>query len=174
MSRKASILFFVLVSVVGTLLHFVFDWSGKNPIVGLVAPVNESTWEHLKLLFFPVLLFTLGEVLYLWRKGKPVGGFLTARTFALCLGLFVIVAAFYTYSGILGQNYLIADILTFLLGVGVTAVFTEKWASRLSSQPLLALAILVLLTGMFFLFTFNPPAIGLFRDPVAGGFGIGK
>ena len=40
------------VSLLGTLLHFTYRWSGRNP---LIAPVNESVWEHMKLLFFPML-----------------------------------------------------------------------------------------------------------------------
>ena len=45
------------VLVLGTFSHFFFDWSGENRLVGIFAAVNESTWEHLKLLFFPALLF---------------------------------------------------------------------------------------------------------------------
>lgn len=49
------------VLVLGTLSHFFFDWSGENRLVGIFAAVNESTWEHLKLLFFPALLFWVSE-----------------------------------------------------------------------------------------------------------------
>lgn len=50
----AGILF---TSVTGTLAHFVYDWSGQNVLAGLFTPVSESTWEHMKLLFFPMLLY---------------------------------------------------------------------------------------------------------------------
>ena len=48
----------ILVCAMGTLAHFVYEWSGNNPVVGLFCAVNESTWEHIKLLFFPMLLYT--------------------------------------------------------------------------------------------------------------------
>ena len=54
--KKWEIAEFIFIAIVGTLLHFVYDWSGQNPAVGIIAPVSESTWEHLKLLFFPFLL----------------------------------------------------------------------------------------------------------------------
>ena len=57
--KKWEIAEFIFIAIVGTLLHFVYDWSGQNPAVGIIAPVSESTWEHLKLLFMPALLFTL-------------------------------------------------------------------------------------------------------------------
>ena len=50
---KLDIIGFVFVSVIGTLAHFVFEWSGNNTVVGLFCPINESPWEHLKLIFFP-------------------------------------------------------------------------------------------------------------------------
>lgn len=60
--RKFTVIGILFVSVAGTLLHFVYDWSGQNPLVGFFAPVNESTWEHMKLLFFPMLLYGLVAV----------------------------------------------------------------------------------------------------------------
>ena len=47
---------FIFTGVVGTLLHFFFDWTGKNVIVALFSAVNESIWEHLKLLFYPTVI----------------------------------------------------------------------------------------------------------------------
>lgn len=44
---------FIFISILGVLLHFTYEWSGDNPAVGLFSAVNESTWEHLKLIFFP-------------------------------------------------------------------------------------------------------------------------
>lgn len=50
---------FLFTSVLGTLSHFFYDWSGRNPLAALISPVNESIWEHMKLLFFPSLLWSL-------------------------------------------------------------------------------------------------------------------
>lgn len=38
----------------GTLLHFLYGLSGEFFLVGLLAPVNESVWEHLKLALWPI------------------------------------------------------------------------------------------------------------------------
>ena len=63
MSLKTNLFRFIFISVLGVLLHFTYEWSGDNAVVGLFSAVNESTWEHLKLLFFPFLLLTILEVL---------------------------------------------------------------------------------------------------------------
>ena len=49
-------IFFVLIT--GSLAHFLYGWSGNNHIVGLFTPVSESIWEHMKLIFFPMLIYT--------------------------------------------------------------------------------------------------------------------
>ena len=61
MSLKTNLFRFIFISVLGVLLHFTYEWSGDNAVVGLFSAVNESTWEHLKLLFFPFLLLTIDE-----------------------------------------------------------------------------------------------------------------
>ena len=50
---------FLFAATAGTLLHFVYDWSGGIPLVAAFSAVNESTWEHMKILFFPVFLFSV-------------------------------------------------------------------------------------------------------------------
>lgn len=53
----------ILISFAGSLLHFVFELFNGWPPLALTAAVNESTWEHLKLAFWPALVYALIE----WR-----------------------------------------------------------------------------------------------------------
>ena len=110
-SRFFTILGMIFTGVIGTFLHFLFQWTANHPAIALFSPVNESIWEHLKLLFFPVLLFTSLECILYKRR---VSGFLWARTMAFLAGLGFIIAGFYIYSGILGTNYTAADIGLFM------------------------------------------------------------
>ena len=150
--------------IVGTLLHFVYDWSNQNHFLALFVPVNESVWEHLKLLFFPVFLYTLFEIMVLF---KTSGRFLSSRIISLLAGMFFIVVSFFTYTGISGRNFLVMDVLIFVLSVLVTF-----YASRyLEVQhpgfdlPLLAnFAVLLLLVICFFSFTFSPPGLPIFQS----------
>ena len=65
---KLEIIGFIFVSIVGTLSHFLYDWLGKNVFAGVFCPVNESPWEHLKLLFFPFAIYTV----YMYIKLKNI------------------------------------------------------------------------------------------------------
>ncbi len=154
--------------ILGTLLHFTYEWFGKSPAVGLFSAVSESTWEHLKLLFVPMLVFGIAEY---FLYGKDLPNFITVRVVSIVFGMFLIVAAFYTYSGILGKNFMVADIATFFIGVIGAYVFSYKLLENgaLSGKTSQVIGVLVLagLVGAFALFTFFPPEFGMFRNPVA-------
>ncbi len=172
LSRFSTILGIIFTAIVGTLLHFVFKWSMDHPAVALFSAVNESTWEHLKLLFFPAVLYTIFEYA---SQGRYIPGYLYARALALCTGLAFIITAFYTYSGILGNNYVFMDIGIFLISVILTFILTikiQKWRRMLPTHTGIAVLILLILAAAFFIFTFYPPHIGLFMDPQAGDYGI--
>ena len=68
----------IFVLLLGTAAHFFYDLSGENFLVGMFSPINESTWEHMKLAFFPMLLFSVGAQFFL---GKEYSG---AAAAALC------------------------------------------------------------------------------------------
>lgn len=158
---------FVFAAVLGTLSHFFYDWSGENPVVALVSPVNESTWEHMKLVFFPILIWSfflpakLAESHPSLRPALLLGGI---------AGTLLVPVLFYTYSGILGRNIAWIDIAIFF--IAVAAAFGCAWLLRDSPampdhrHKKTAIYILtVLLVILFFLFTFMPPDIGLFAEP---------
>lgn len=159
-----ELLFALLAAVLGTLLHFVYEWSNYNLLVSYFAPVNESTWEHLKLLFFPTLL--LGIIEYL-MFGKYYSNFITAKTIGLFAGLLFIVVFFYTYTGIIGTNFLWMDILTFLLSVllcnGLSYYLIIYTKTGNHTTNILCICLLFVLTSIFILFTNHWPDINLFK-----------
>ncbi len=158
----------------GTLLHFVYEWFGGS-FWAVVGAVNESTWEHLKLLFFPILLFGILEYL---SYGKDTPGFLPIKTASILLGMGLIVVLFYTYTGILGFNWAPIDISLFIIGILAAYWFSAKQLEQPSSWALssattaVSAGILLLLLLFFIVFTFSPPEIGLFLDPVTGKYGL--
>lgn len=158
--------------ILGTLLHFTYAWSGKNAIVGIFSATNESTWEHLKLLAMPILLFGIAEY---FAYGKQMQNFIPIKTCAILLGMAVIVVAFYTYTGIIGNHFLWADIGTFVIGVIASYWFSAHFfhTDYLSSTFSIAFGWIgfVGILFCFALFSFFPPYIGLFLDPVSHRYG---
>lgn len=155
---------FVFVSVLGTLSHFFYEWSGSNPVIALFSPVDESTWEHMKLLFFPMLIWalflpsSLNDSLPCLRRNVLAGNI---------IGTLLIPVLFYTYSGILGYTVTVIDILIFFISAAAAFLFAgrhKKTDSSCENSRFINL-ITILFVCLFFIFSFYPPELGLFAAP---------
>ena len=166
MSAKRIVIAFFIISIIGTHSHFVYEWTGKPYLIGLFFPVNESTWEHLKLLFFPSLIYF--AVMYFTLKEKPAN-YAPAVAVSLFSGMVSIVVMFYTYQGIIGRNIDFLNILIYFLGVIVTIYLmqrilkTQSFSSGIAN--ILSLFFLLLTAILFIFFSFNPPSLGIFLPP---------
>ncbi len=153
----------LFVTVFGTLGHFFYEWSNYNKYVGLFFPVNESTWEHMKLFFFPAL-FCYIVLCFLKHNQEPCIIYAFPR--AIFLGTFLIPVLFYTYSGILGFNVSFLDISTFYISVLVSFIYLYKTTVSVKKleYSLPANIALIFLAFMFISFSYNPPDLGIFRS----------
>jgi hypothetical protein len=165
-----------VIFVAGFFLHYAYEWSGNSPIVGLITPVNESIWEHLKLAFFPLLVWwSVGY--YLLRKYNPIPAnqWFSSCAIALLTSLLTIVSFYYTYTGALGIESAILDIFSLLLGLMVAqclGLHTYQYAKFGSNSLRISTEIILFLTVAFFVFTFVPPHLPLFMDSTTGLYGI--
>ena len=163
---------FVLTGILGTLLHFLFDWTGGNALAGVISAVNESIWEHMKLLFYPMVLFALVEY-GVW--GKQIPGFWCIKLAGILLGLGLIPLAYYGYTGIFGVSADWFNITIFFIAAGVvyraeTALPEGVWCGGCNEKA--AVAWLLMIAAAFTVLTFVQPRIPLFQDPVTGTYGI--
>ena len=90
---------FAVTSLLGTVLHFLYQWLGDALWVAPFSGVNESTWEHMKLLFWPMLFFTILQS----RFFRDRGDFWCVKLRGTLLGLALIPLIFYTYNGVIGE-----------------------------------------------------------------------
>ena len=164
---------FLTVSVLGTLAHFCYEWSGRKLLVGAFCAVNESTWEHMKLLFFPALLFTMVQLAAAKERDGAVPA---ARAVSVTAGLALIPALYYTYTGVWGRHVMWADIAIFYLAAALVFWLDTRLRRRQrlwrTWQQAAGLIWLWVLAFLFIWWTFRPPHIGIFLDPVTGGYGI--
>ena len=169
---KFQIFSVIFTWILGTLLHFTYEWSNENIIIAAFSAVNESTWEHLKLLFFPMLITTVIGYFYL-RPTEGYKNFLSAKTIGILSALSFVVVFFYTYTGIIGTNFAVLDIGSFFVGVLLGEFVAYKLTkNNVKCNRWLAVIVLLVLLLCFVIFTYHTPHIGLFRDPVSGIYGI--
>ena len=163
---------FLFTSILGTFLHFLFDWSGGSIPAALVSAINESIWEHMKLLYVPMLLFAWAEY---YAFGKATPSFWCVKLVGLLTALSLVPVIYYTYTGILGVNADWFNITIFFLAAGA-AFYLEARLFRNGRECRLpgwiALGLILILGVLFILFTFLPPRIPFFLDPLTQSYGF--
>ena len=162
---------FGVCTLMGTILHFLYDWTGQSPLAAVFSGVNESTWEHIKLLYWPLLAFAVFQYFFFRQEAN----YWWVKLGATVLGLALIPVLFYTYNGMFGKSPDWVNIAIFYVAAAAAFGF-ERWAFRHNrlqwKYPQLALGVLILIGILFVFFTFWTPKIPLFQDPVTGGYGI--
>ena len=162
---------FALTSLLGTLLHFLYDLTGGSAFVAPFSGVNESTWEHMKLLFWPMLLFCVIQS----RFFRDREDFLCIKLKGALIGLGLIPVLFYTYNGVIGRSPDWINITIFFISAAIAYLYEAR---RLKGDEMRhcskrgTIIIFCVIALMFIIFTFKTPELGIFRDPLTGGYGI--
>ncbi len=165
--KRYSILGAIFVLIVGTVSHFLYEWTGDNFLVGLFTPINESIWEHMKLFFFPMLFYSF---IMTTKLNSEYPCLTSALPVGILLGTALIPVIFYTYTGILGKDVFILDMITFILSVIIAFNMVYKLAlsCKLQDHFILLNCLVIILLICFLLFTYYPPEIGLFVEKAEG------
>jgi len=155
----------------GTTLHFTFDFSGRNPLVGSFSAVNESVWEHLKLPFWPSLLWMLIEM---YPLRKAVSNFFASKTISTIVMIVILPVVFYAYTAFT-EEILAVDIATFVIAVVLGQIIGYRLFKKgkpSERTEIIAIIVIALLAIVFVTFTFYPPHLSIFQDSNTGQYGI--
>lgn len=169
---RLEVVGFLFVVIFGSLLHFTFEFSHYSKLVAYFSAVNESTWGHLKLVFFPSLIFGIFE--YFFVKDE-VRNYFLAEVVNLYIAPILIIVLFYGYLAIFKSHSLVWDIFTFVfaLFVGRFVRYKILTAKKLPDFfDKLSLVLFVIIFLSFSLFTYLPPKFFLFEDPITGKYCI--
>ena len=163
---------FAFTSLGGTLLHFLYDWTNESIIIAPFSGVNESTWEHMKLIFFPMFLFAAVESRFV---GKGLDSFWCVKLKGTVLALVLIPVIFYTYNGVIGQSPDWINIAIFFISAAVAYIYETRQfnnGTMTCKSSKIVLAVLFVIALLFVIFTFATPEISIFKDPLSGAYGI--
>lgn len=164
---------FAFTSLGGTLLHFVYDLSNGSKTAALFSGVNESTWEHMKLLFFPMFAFAIVQSFFF----KERCGFWLIKLKGILLGLIAIPLIFCTYNGVIGKSPDAVNIAIFFIAAAIAYIYEGKALARKNADggaEVLSVVCLCVIAVAFMVFTFFPPMIRLFEDPITHTYGINQ
>ncbi|MBO7149187.1 MAG: hypothetical protein J6V93_04940 [Clostridia bacterium] len=154
----------------GTLLHFLYALLGKAVWIAPFSAINESTWEHMKLLFWPMFIFAIVQSFFFGDQNN----FWCIKLRGSLLGLTLIPVLFYTYNGVIGKSPDFINIAIFVISAAIAYIWETHQLNTndLSCKnPKFSLLLLCVITVMFVLFTFRTPELAIFNDPLTGTYG---
>ena len=163
--KKYFIYVFLIISIIGTLLHFTYKLSNYNFLVGLFSAINESTWEHIKIGLTPLFLFYLFEYLKYKRFN------IKSITLSLIVFMSSIIIIFYSSLLIFKKPVTWLNIVSFYLSIFfslLTYFKTLKNKSNNNAYYIFSLVILI----FYFLGSILPPKMFLFKDPITNTYGF--
>ena len=161
----------IIISFVGTFLHFLYELSHHNKFVAIFAAVNESTWEHIKICMTPTILFSLYDgFVYGMNTNYLIGKSLSLLTIILLIPIL-----FYTYTAFTKKSILWVDVICFYVTV-ITSQLVFNYFINASPLPFvytyLSGILLFIEIGAYMFFTFNPLQNFIFKDPISYKYGL--
>lgn len=160
--------------LIGGLFHFLYSLSGEQFIVGLFAPVNESVFEHTKMVTLPVLLWW--GLFYLFRKDDlNADAWFTAALLSMIIAIISIPMMYYFYTEAFNIESLVVDVLILLLAVGLgqlVGLYYYRHGEGIDYR--MALALMIAIIVLYAVLTVKTPKLPLFQDSIDGSYGIWK
>ena len=178
MRQSLIILSVPFIFSIGCLLHFIYNWSAHITIIGLFAPVNESTWEQLKMVFWPTLIWWSGGYLKNVHTNKiqPCPWFFSCAI-SILLGCLLTGAFYQMFTAIIGHDFFIINLLFMLVAIVLAQLSALYFYQTMKPKYsivcfLFDFIFLFFIIIVFLYFTLDPPHLSLFVDPISGEFGM--
>jgi hypothetical protein len=162
---------FAVTSLGGTLLHFLFEWLDGALWIAPFSAVNESTWEHMKLLFWPSFIYAIIQSRFFLKRKD----FWCIKLRSILLGLILIPIIFYTYNGVIAHSPDWVNISIFFISSAIMYIYEARQfnvGTMNCKYPPLSFAALLVIALLFIIFTFKTPSLYIFKDPLTSAYGI--
>ncbi len=161
----------LVIAILGTLLHFIYEISKHNKVAALFAAVNESTWEHIKIALTPTFLYGLYDGFIYGMNGN----YFSAKLISLLIIIIVIPLLFYTYQLFTKKSYLVIDIIIFYIAI-ILAQVSFSYVINLEEVTFFIKYIscigIFIVFGFYMVSTLLPSKNFLFKDPISNKYGL--
>ena len=161
----------LVISLIGTLSHFLYDLLGHNKIVGLFTAVNESTWEHIKIAITPTLLWSLID----GYKYGIYPNYFPAKLCSLLIITIVIPLIFYSSKIIFSKDIAIINISSFYIAI-ILSQYSFRYVIELEEFKFIyryfSCIGLFIYFGCYLLLILLPLKTSIFKDPITKKYGF--
>lgn len=169
---KEFFLDIIVISILGTLLHFAYEFSGGNLFVAIFSAVNESVWEHIKIAVIPIYIVAIAKM---WIQEDRKRNLWTSLFFKALTTIIMIPLLFYGYQAIFNIESVIIDIVIFYVSIIISEIIECLIQNKLNISAMVEDVFKYLnlfLFTIFVIFTFLPPKFEMFKDKISNKYGI--
>ncbi|GMQ60717.1 hypothetical protein AN1V17_51190 [Vallitalea sediminicola] len=169
----AEIVSAVAIILLGSLFHFLYEWT-ECTAIGIFSPVNESEWEHIKIMFYPVILVSIIEYFFI---RYDVNNYVFAKAISALVFIATTYLLIYLYELIFGEGEMALHVVTYIVGAFVGQLISylilrRSNSSKSKCKNLIGYYIFLFVFLIITLFTFRPLQCDFFRDSTTGYYGI--
>ena len=146
-----------------------------NLLFSILFPVNESIWEHMKLIATSTLVFSIFEYFIYKRKNIYFNNYILAYAISIILGIIIYLILYIPLDNIFGHNLFIAILLLFIIFIFIQVIsYYIMNTNKIKYSNIIGIILIILIYFLFGYLTYNPIHISLLYDYANKHYGIKK
>ena len=173
MNKKFIIYNIILTFIMGFLVHGIYEWFPS--IITTIFPVNESLFEHIKLIYLSPIFSSIILYLYFKKKNYPISnllfGLIVSTIYNIIIFYLIYLPLYRSYGAVMWMTLLIYFITIILSNYLYYLIIILPNSKRLN---IISAFMIIIILGILTYFTYHPEKIEFFRDPETHNYGINK
>lgn len=167
--------------VIGTIIafllcfpcHYIYD-KFPNFITSIFFPVNESIWEHMKILFTSIMVSSVIQKTIMYLKKEDMTNICFSNFISAILSIPIFLVMYLPITYIFGENF-IMTILIMLLTIIIVEILAYKIMNMKDfKMENVTILLVILIYVVFTILTYYPLKNDLFIDVEKLIYGINK
>ena len=163
-SRKSKVITVILMVVIGTSMHFVLDLLPSGPVavaLGNIFPVNETSWEHMKMIWYPFL--TAGIIHSCKTKCR---GYFASFVVGAIMAMLMQLGSFSIYQSFTGTSVLFLDIIIYMASMVFCILIAFDYSQKALAKAAFPLWVILaaIITASIIYLTYFPADGYVFLD----------
>ncbi len=172
--RKIKIIMVIIVFILSFPIHFMYEWF-PGFLTSIFFPVNESIWEHMKIIYTSILFSSVIEYFIYKFNNIKVNNFILSIPLISIIGIIVYLIIYLLIDRIIPHNLFVS--ITLLLLIFIFCEFMSYkllTTGRIRKQRKVGIILIIISYMIFAYFTYNPSHNYIFLDTQTNSYGIKK
>ena len=170
--KKRIIIATIIMFIICFPLHFVYDLIPCS-ITAIFTPVNESIWEHMKIIVTSYLLYGIIDYMLLSKNGIIRNNFLFQLAFVPILGVLFYLIVYLPIYSLIGENMVVSIGLLFLIYIFMSIIsYYFLMEENNKVLKIVSIPLIIIVYIIFTYLTYKPPKNYIFYDTVKEIYGI--